>query len=118
MANPYLEGNFAPVHDERGTGDLPVTGVLPPDLEGRLLRNGPNPVSVPADPADYHWFAGDGMVHAISLSGGRATGYRNRWVRTRSLAAKAGTTPPRGPRATGTSPAPRRPAASPCARPR
>ena len=97
MANPYLSGNFAPVHEERSTGELPVTGVLPPDLEGRLLRNGPNPFSVPADPADYDWFAGDGMVHAISLSGGKATGYRNRWVRTRALAAKAGFTPPRGP---------------------
>lgn len=97
MANPYLEDNFAPVLDERTDGALPVTGIIPPDLEGRLLRNGPNPVSIPADPADYHWFAGDGMVHAISLSGGRATGYRNRWVRTRALAAKVATAPPRGP---------------------
>jgi carotenoid cleavage dioxygenase len=81
--NPYLEGNFAPVFEER-TDDhaLDVTGVVPPDLEGRLLRNGPNPVSLPEDHADYHWFAGDGMVHAIALSGGKATGYRNRWVRT------------------------------------
>jgi carotenoid cleavage dioxygenase len=98
MPNPYLRGNFAPVLEERSDDfELPVTGVIPPDLEGRLLRNGPNPAVIPADEADYHWFSGDGMVHAISLAGSRATGYRNRWVRTRALAAKTGTPPPRGP---------------------
>lgn len=98
MVNPYLEGNFAPVLEERtDERELAVTGVVPPDLEGRLLRNGPNPVSVPADHADYHWFSGDGMIHAVSLAGGKATGYRNRWVRTRSLASKVATVPPKGP---------------------
>jgi len=96
--NPYLEGNFAPVLEERTDEHvLETTGVVPPDLEGRLLRNGPNPVSVPADRSGYHWFSGDGMVHAVSLSGGRATGYRNRWVRTRALAGKVATVPPPGP---------------------
>jgi carotenoid cleavage dioxygenase len=99
MVNPYLEGNFAPVLEERtDEHDLETTGVVPPDLEGRLLRNGPNPVTVPPDPADYHWFLGDGMVHAVSLAGGRATGYRNRWVRTRRLAGQVATVPPKGPR--------------------
>ena len=43
MVNPYLEGNFAPVLEERSDDHvLEVTGVVPPDLEGRLLRNGPN----------------------------------------------------------------------------
>jgi len=98
MLNPYLHGNFAPVTEERTDDiELVVTGVIPPDLNGRLLRNGPNPAAIPADEADYHWLSGDGMIHAISLSGGRATGYRNRWVRTRALAAKTGTLPPRGP---------------------
>ena len=98
MVNPYLEGNFAPVLEERSDDhDLEVTGVVPPDLEGRLLRNGPDPVTVPADPADYHWFTGDGMLHAVSLGGGKATGYRNRWVRTRQLAGKVATVPPKGP---------------------
>lgn len=99
MVNPYLEGNFAPVLEERSDDHvLEVTGAVPPDLEGRLLRNGPNPVTVPTDPADYHWFTGDGMLHAVSLGGGRATGYRNRWVRTRRLASTVGTTAPKGPR--------------------
>jgi carotenoid cleavage dioxygenase-like enzyme len=98
MVNPYLQGNFAPVLEERTDDhDLEITGVVPPDLEGRLLRNGPNPVAPPADPADYHWFRGDGMVHAVSLAGGRATGYRNRWVRTRSLANTVATVAPKGP---------------------
>ncbi len=98
MVNPYLEGNFAPVFEERTDDhELEVTGVVPPDLEGRLLRNGPNPVSVPSDPSDYHWFTGDGMLHAVSLAGGRATGYRNRWVRTRKLAGQVATPRPNGP---------------------
>ncbi len=97
MANPYLEGNFAPVSVERDERALEVEGVVPPDLDGTLLRNGPNPATLPDDPADYHWFSGDGMVHAVSFAGGRATGYRNRWVRTRALAAKLGTVPPGGP---------------------
>ena len=47
MPNPYLVGNFSPVLDERSDDhELPVTGVIPPDLDGRLLRNGPNPLSV------------------------------------------------------------------------
>jgi carotenoid cleavage dioxygenase len=98
MVNPYLQGNFAPVLEERSDDhELPVTGVIPPDLDGRLLRNGPNPAVVPADQSRYHWFSGDGMIHAISLAGGQATGYRNRWVRTRSLATKVETTTPLGP---------------------
>jgi carotenoid cleavage dioxygenase len=98
MVNPYLEGNFAPVLEERSDDHpLEVTGALPPDLDGRLVRNGPNPVATPADPAAYHWFSGDGMLHAVSLADGRATGYRNRWVRTRALAGKVATESPSGP---------------------
>lgn len=93
--NPYLEGNFAPVHEERTVErPLPVEGAIPPVLEGLLVRNGPNPAIV-SDP--YHWFGGDGMVHAVELRDGQALSYRNRWVRTRKLAAEMGTTPPRGP---------------------
>ncbi len=98
MTNPYLDGNFAPVSVER-TDDHPlaVSGVVPPDLDGRLLRNGPNPARIPGGAEGYHWLTGDGMVHAISLRDGGATGYRNRWVRTRRVAAALGTPPPTGP---------------------
>ena len=45
--SPYLSGSFAPVHTEATVlaADLRVTGSLPAELEGRYLRNGPNPFS-------------------------------------------------------------------------
>jgi carotenoid cleavage dioxygenase len=42
--NPFLEGNLAPVTEEVTAFDLEVTGTLPPELDGRYLRNGPNPL--------------------------------------------------------------------------
>ena len=47
--------------------DLPVTGTIPESLRGRFLRNGPNPIGA-VDPATYHWFGGDGMVHGVRLA--------------------------------------------------
>jgi carotenoid cleavage dioxygenase len=91
----YLQGNFAPVQKEVTALDLPVTGSLPPELNGRLLRNGPNPYG-PA-PASHHWFVGDGMVHGIELREGRAVSYRNRWVRTATLANRSPFEDPGGP---------------------
>jgi carotenoid cleavage dioxygenase-like enzyme len=41
-ANPFLVGNFAPVTVETTAFDLPVRGTIPEELEGRLLRIGPN----------------------------------------------------------------------------
>ena len=80
IENRYLVGNFAPVKDELTATDLPVEGSLPTALRGRLLRIGPNPIA--PDPAAYHWFTGDGIIHAIELRDGKAASYRNRWVRT------------------------------------
>ena len=79
VRNRYLEGNFAPVQEEVTGFDLPVTGSIPPELNGRLLRIGPNPV-MPEDPATYHWFTGTGMVHGVRLREGNAEWYRNRFV--------------------------------------
>ncbi|WPB94441.1 carotenoid oxygenase family protein [Streptomyces malaysiensis] len=76
----HLKGNYAPVHDELTAYDLPVTGAIPPELNGWYLRNGPNPRGESA-----HWFIGDGMIHGVRLENGRAAWYRNRWVRTRSF---------------------------------
>ncbi len=75
----YLTDNFAPVTEEVTAYDLPVIGELPADLNGRYLRNGPNPFE-DVDPAAHHWFLGDGMVHGIRLREGRAEWYRNRYV--------------------------------------
>jgi carotenoid cleavage oxygenase len=77
--SPYLSGPFAPVTEEVTAFDLEVTGTIPADLDGRLIRNGPNPRG-PIDPATFHWFTGDGMVHGVRIRDGRAEWYRNRWV--------------------------------------
>ncbi len=91
VTNRYLSGNFAPVHQEVTVGatELKVTGSIPAELNGRYLRNGPNPIVAP-DPAKYHWFVGDGMVHGIRLQGGAAQWYRNRWVRSNHVAETLG----------------------------
>ncbi|HET6305095.1 MAG TPA: carotenoid oxygenase family protein, partial [Myxococcota bacterium] len=77
----HLRGNYAPVQQEITAFDLPVEGAIPPEITGLYLRNGPNPKSG----WSAHWFLGDGMLHGVRLEGGRASWYRNRWVRTRSL---------------------------------
>jgi 8'-apo-carotenoid 13,14-cleaving dioxygenase len=77
--NVYLSTNFAPVATEVTAVDLPVAGELPRALNGRYLRNGPNPFG-DIDPNNHHWFLGDGMVHGIRLRDGKAEWYRNRYV--------------------------------------
>jgi carotenoid cleavage dioxygenase len=89
MGNKFLEGNFAPVSREHTITDLEVTGSIPEYLDGRYLRNGPNPLSE-VDPATYHWFMGDGMVHGVRLRDGKAEWYRNRWVRSPDVSAALG----------------------------
>ena len=96
VANPYLVGNYAPVAVEETLTDLAVTGSLPESLNGRYLRNGPNPIAAP-EPATYHWFTGEGMVHGIRLEEGKARWYRNRWVRSADVAAALGEEPRPGP---------------------
>ena len=83
MGPPFLQGGFAPIQQEYTVTDLPVTGTIPAHLDGRYLRNGPNPAAE-VDPDTYNWFTGDGMVHGVRLRDGRAEWYRNRWVRTPS----------------------------------
>jgi carotenoid cleavage dioxygenase-like enzyme len=81
QAPPFLSGNYAPVTDEITVCELKVEGVIPAELTGWYLRNGPNP----HDAKSVHWFLGDGMVHGVRLENGKATSYRNRWVRTSTL---------------------------------
>jgi carotenoid cleavage dioxygenase len=95
MTNRYLTGYMAPVDKEVTAFDLPVTGDLPPELDGRYLRNGPNPIA--ADAESYHWFTGAGMVHGVRLRDGRAEWYRNRWVRAGSVPEALGEPDPGGP---------------------
>jgi 8'-apo-carotenoid 13,14-cleaving dioxygenase len=77
--NPYLSANFGPVSEEVTAFDLPIIGEMPKELNGRYLRNGPNPIEL-ADPETHHWFLGDGMVHGLRLRDGKAEWYRNRYV--------------------------------------
>ncbi len=77
--NPFLRGYHAPVNAEADAAHLHVTGEIPRELCGTLYRNGPNPQFAMRGP--YHWFAGDGMIHAFHVENARAS-YRNRWVRT------------------------------------
>jgi carotenoid cleavage dioxygenase-like enzyme len=97
VENHYVSGNFAPVRDEIVAFDLPVTGSLPVELNGRYLRNGPNPIG-PVDLRTHHWFVGTGMVHGVRLRDGRAEWYRNRYVRGDEVAAAQGLPPLPGPR--------------------
>jgi carotenoid cleavage oxygenase len=94
--NPYLEGFLAPVSAEVTATDLKVTGKIPEHLDGRYLRNGPNPAAE-VDPATYHWFTGDGMVHGVALRDGEACWYRNRWIRSPAVCATLGEPAPSSP---------------------
>ena len=88
-SNPYLSGFLEPVRAEVTASDLEVTGHIPEHLDGRYLRNGPNPAAE-VDPATYHWFTGDGMVHGVALRDGKACWYRNRWVRSPAVSRSLG----------------------------
>ena len=84
--HPFLRGNYEPLRAEIDAPDLVVEGEIPHGLEGTLYRNGPNPLFPPRDA--YHYFTGDGMVHAFTFREGRVS-YRNRWVRTEKWRADA-----------------------------
>ncbi len=84
VPNPYLEGPFTPI-DTEITTECEVIGELPADLSGVYVRNGSNPKYPP--PGRYHWFDGDGMVHAVHFENGKAV-YRNRYIATEALAAE------------------------------
>jgi len=72
---------FRSLETELGDGvDLVVEGTVPAELDGTLYRIGPARHDVYGE-RYRHWFDGDGMVHALRLSGGRAA-YRNRFVAT------------------------------------
>jgi len=79
VPSPLLSGTHGPIGEESVYDDLPVVGELPADLNGAFFRNGPD--AHYAGTGRYHWFDGDGMLHAVYFDRGRVR-YRNRWVRT------------------------------------
>jgi carotenoid cleavage dioxygenase len=95
-ASPFLHGIHTPMREELTLEDLAVTGAIPPELDGRYVRIGPNPQH--ADGKGHHWFIGDGMVHGIKLKGGKAEWYRNRYIRSNALEAAGGPKAAPGPR--------------------
>lgn len=84
--HPYLHGNFAPVSSEFRADDLPVLGELPSDLSGMYVMNGPNQRYKPN--FRYHYYDGDGMLHALTLKDGKAS-YACRWIETRAFLAES-----------------------------
>lgn len=94
-STPYT-GGFTPVTEEITAFDLEVTGRIPTELNGRYLRNGPNPLNLD-DPRTGHLLTAEGMVHGLRLRDGRAEWYRNRWVRSAAVAGLLGEEPRPGP---------------------
>jgi carotenoid cleavage dioxygenase len=84
-SNPFLKGNYEPVHDELSVANLSIIGEIPKDFQGIYMRNGPNP-ALPQISYTYP-LDGDGMLHAIYLDEGKAS-YRNRFVETKGLLAE------------------------------
>lgn len=82
--NPYLTRKlYAPIDKEIAIDRLEVLeGEVPTDLYGSYVRNGPNPHHHPK--GRYHWFDGDGMLHAVHIQNGEVS-YRNRYVRTNAF---------------------------------
>lgn len=84
--HPYLNGAWTPQHEEVTAFELDVIeGRIPDDIDGVYLRNTENQLHQPL--GRYHPFDGDGMIHQIDFSGGKAS-YRNRFVRTRCFQAE------------------------------
>ncbi|WP_267424445.1 carotenoid oxygenase family protein [Methylobacterium sp. GC_Met_2] len=83
--NPFVVGVHEPMREELALENLPVTGSIPPGLDGLYLKMGANPVR-PAT-RGHDWFLGDGMVHGLAIEAGKALWYRNRWIDSRSAAA-------------------------------
>ena len=73
--NPFLQGYYEPITFEADAPDLVIEGEIPRELNGTFYRNGPNPQVPPKN--DYHFFTGDGMIHAFTFDNGRVS-HKNR----------------------------------------
>ncbi|GAQ83160.1 hypothetical protein KFL_001380020 [Klebsormidium nitens] len=85
-----LRGNFAPVPELEGRMPVRVLeGAVPSGFpDGVYVRNGPNPQFMPktyrsltGSLTKYHWFEGDGMLHAVRFQNGKPS-YQNKFVGT------------------------------------
>ncbi|MGG1947378.1 carotenoid oxygenase family protein [Trinickia sp. NRRL B-1857] len=80
-------GALAPVANEVEHLALRVTGTLPDDLDGMLVRNGPNPLTGRFEGEGIlSWWPEAAMLHGVSFESGAAIAYRNKWLRTQRWA--------------------------------
>lgn len=88
MPPPNLNrGALAPVTNEVIIDQARITGTIPVDLTGVLVRNGPNPLSGRFEGEGVlSWWPEAVMLHGIAFADGRMLGYRNRWLQTRRWA--------------------------------
>lgn len=84
VTNPFLQGPFEPLFNEIVVRDLEVVGKVPMELDGSLYRASSNQHAPPENPDKFHWFDGDGMVHAFRIRDGKVS-YCNRLVETDGL---------------------------------
>lgn len=84
----FLVGGFAPTAVTPQRQSVTVdAGAIPTDIAGTFARVGPNHHPRNAPVSGYHWFDGDGYVHAVSLRDGRGA-YSGQWVVTTQLVAE------------------------------
>ncbi|MEM6954615.1 MAG: carotenoid oxygenase family protein [Myxococcota bacterium] len=95
----YRRVPLLPTDTESTHLDLKVEGTIPPELEGLYVRNGPNALGT--IPPHMHYFSGQGMVHGVRISDGRALWYRSRVVRAGRAPELLGEEDPGGPIANG-----------------
>jgi carotenoid cleavage dioxygenase len=80
-------GALAPVTDEVDLDDIQIIGEIPRELNGLLVRNGPNPLLGRFEGNTVlDWWPQAAMLHGIAFHDGRVTWYRNRWARTQRWA--------------------------------
>ena len=80
-------GALAPIGTEAEFENLRVSGTIPPELNGVLVRNGPNPLLGRFEGNSVlDWWPEAAMLHGISFQDGFVKHYCNRWARTQRWA--------------------------------
>ncbi|MBX2837670.1 MAG: carotenoid oxygenase family protein [Gammaproteobacteria bacterium] len=78
------QGALAPLSSEFDIASFKVTGEIPIELNGVLLRNGPNPMGGRFEGQDIlSWWPEAAMFHGMYFEDGKVVRYQNRWARTR-----------------------------------